>query len=136
MVYGKDYVRAKIPMLTAVVSWGKAKWHVFVSSLALSMYSFSLYFLGVFDGLYLICVVVPNFVLLSIALKLVFKPLGKYSWMIYKFSTFYIMEVLLSALMDIHLPFNFQNLVLGVSANLMVSAFYIYILRKRKIILR
>ncbi len=121
LVYSRDYERADVPMLTATVSRKKAVWHVLISSLSLILYTFSLYLLGFYGSVFLSGIVVPNFLLFFLNLKALKNNPTRYSWWIYKFSTFYILEFLLSTVFDRSFPVSLQTLMTCSAVNLLIS---------------
>ena len=99
-VYSADYKKASIPMLTANISKNKSDWYLFLVAIVLSSASFSLYFLGYYEIIYFLGLIIMNLLLLLITFLAVIKSSGRYDWLRYKISAPYMVIILLIAAID------------------------------------
>lgn len=99
-VYSEDYKRASIPMLTSTISSKKSDWYLLLVAIVMSSASFSLYFLGYYDIIYLLGLIFMNSLLLLITFLAVIKSSGRYNWLRYKISAPYMVVILLIAATD------------------------------------
>ncbi len=98
--YSKDYRRAKVPVLPVIVSFKVAVWHVVASSLMLIFFTYIPFISGFYGYLYLMLVSTINFCLLTVTLHLLARPNTRRSWVLYKFSSPYILGVLIAMALD------------------------------------
>ena len=99
-VYSADSKKASIPMLTANISKNKSDWYLFLVAIVLSSASFSLYFLGYYEIIYFLGLIIMNLLLLLITFLAVIKSSGRYDWLRYKISAPYMVIILLIAAID------------------------------------
>jgi protoheme IX farnesyltransferase len=99
-VYSEDYRRASVPMLTSTISSEKSNWYLLLVVIVMSSGSFSLYFLGYYEIIYLLGLIIMNSLLLVITSLAVIKSSGRYNWLRYKFSAPYMIIILLFAAID------------------------------------
>lgn len=99
-VYSEDYRRASIPMLTSTISSEKSNWYLLLVAIVMSSASFSLYFLGYYEIIYLLGLILMNSLLLVITSLTVIKSSRRYDWLRYKFSAPYMIIILLFAAID------------------------------------
>ena len=100
ITYSKDYKRAELPILTVTTELKTASWHLIASSISLIVFSQALSLLNVYGMVYLILSSALNSILLFFIISLIRNPSKKATWRIFKFSSQYIIIILLIMLAD------------------------------------
>ena len=100
ITYSKDYKRAELPILTVTTELKTARWHLIASGILLIAFSQALSLLNVYGTVYLILSSALNSILLFFLISLIRNPSKKATWRIFKFSSQYIIIILLIMLAD------------------------------------
>ncbi len=91
--FSKDYVRVNVPMLPAIVSRSKAKWHITISSTILIILALTM---SIYVSLaYTLSVSILSMAMLYLVAKFIIMPTPRKAWLIYKYTSPYILLVLL-----------------------------------------
>jgi len=98
--YRADYARAGVPMLPVVVSRERAVRFIALAAGLLVVLSVIPALVGLFGWVYLLSAVSLGVALLFLSLWLIFRPLERYAWMLFKASGMYLGLLFLAALMD------------------------------------
>jgi protoheme IX farnesyltransferase len=91
--FSKDYMKVNIPMLPAIVSRDKAKWHIAISSVILIVLALTI---SIYVSLaYTFLASILSMFLLYLVVKFIMMPTPRRAWLIYKYTSPYILSVLL-----------------------------------------
>ena len=99
-VFTQDYIKARVPMLPTVVELKKVAYIMFGLALALGLLTLSPLALNLYRYIYLLITFPTVLTLLYLSYKSVKEPGGKWSYKLYKFSSYYLPIVLFSAYLD------------------------------------
>jgi len=99
--YRDDYVRVKVPMLPVVVEERKALRCVAFTSILLVIFSVLLFFLNIFGLVYLVTAGLLGCVMVLLSLRLFLHPTKQNSWVVFKFSSPYLMVIFLAMIIDL-----------------------------------
>ena len=91
--FSKDYMKVNIPMLPAVVGRSKAKWHITISSIILIALTLTMSIYV--SPIYTFSASILGIVLLYLIVKFIITPTPRRAWLIYKYTSPYILLVLL-----------------------------------------
>ncbi len=91
--FSRDYIRVNVPMLPAIVSGSKAKWHITTSAIILIVLALTM---SIYTSpAYILSVSILSIVMLYLIVKFIITPTPRKAWLIYKYTSPYILLVLL-----------------------------------------
>ncbi len=100
VVFSRDYSRVNVPVLVLRVRRELARWHIFISAVILLLYSFLLSLILDCGIIYLAIITPPSIYLGFLSYLFLIEGRSKYVWRLFKFTTPYIIIVLVGILLD------------------------------------
>ncbi|RLE50373.1 MAG: hypothetical protein DRJ31_01605 [Candidatus Methanomethylicota archaeon] len=103
-VYTQDYIRARVPMLPTVLNLKDVGKIMFTLALALSAITLSIALIKAHKLIYLLITIPATTALLRFSYKTLKEPGSKWSFKLYKFSSYYLPIILFSAYLNTIIP--------------------------------
>jgi len=96
----EDYKKAKVPMLPVISSEIKSVRIIAITTLMMVVFSILPFFFNQFGLIYLLTATIFGMVMLVLSLWLLLKPSEKASWLVFKFSSPYLVALFIAFMVD------------------------------------
>jgi protoheme IX farnesyltransferase len=96
----KDYLKARVPMLPVVSTESQSVRIIAGTTLLMVLFSIFPFFFNLFGQIYLITASTFGAVMIFLSVRLLVKPSEKASWLVFKFSSPYLMALFIAFIVD------------------------------------